>query len=169
MNPITAAALGAGMMYLFDPDEGRARRDRIQDKCRGLVQQSKDEFDLSVRDLKMRAESCARDIRTAMADGEPAEGIQAVRNELTQWTPATRLLAAAGGGALAACVLGAISPRTLALAGLGAGVCAAVMNRERLEQIASEAMIEAGSAGGETGEAGFEVEEIDEPVRATRK
>lgn len=169
MNSITAAALGAGLMYLFDPEQGQTRRAQIQDKCRGLVQQSQAEFQLSVRDLKQRAESCARDVRAAIADGEPAEGIHAVQNELTQWTPATRLLAAAGGGALAACVLGAISPRTLALAGLGAGVCAAVLNRERLEQLAAEAMIEAGAAGAETGEAEFEVEAIAEPVRAMPK
>jgi|GEM_PF-2637297 len=165
MNPITAAALGAGLMYLLDPEEGRARRERIQDKCLGLVQQSKDEFALSLRDLEHRAESCARDIRTAIADGEPSQGIQAVRNELTQWTPATRLLAAAGGGALAACVLGAISPKTLTLAGLGAGVCAAVINRERLEQMAAEAMIEAGAAKDEE----FAEEAVDEPIRAARK
>ena len=165
MNPITAAALGAGMMYLFDPEQGQTRRAKIQDKFQGLVQQTKDEFDLSLSDLQNRAECCARDLRASFSDGEPTAGLHSIKNELTQWTPATRLLAVAGGGALAACVAGAISPKALMLAGLGAGVCAAVINRERLEQMAAEAMLEAGSGENQP----FAEEVAGEPVRASRQ
>lgn len=140
MNSITAAALGAGLMYMFDPEQGPARRNQIREKCASLASQSKTELDISLHDLKDRAQGCLTEMRAGVAEHDPAHGITHLRDELTQWTPATRLLAVAGGGALAACVLGAIAPRTMLLAGVGAGICALAMNSQQLQDAMASAM-----------------------------
>ncbi len=143
MNQITAAALGAGLMYLLDPEEGEARRARISEKCHDLTRRAKDEFGRSVHDLEERTQRCASEMRSAMADHQPARAVQSAVNEFSEWTPATKLLAAVGGGAVAAYALAKISPRTLVLAGLGAGLCAAVMNSQELQDALAEKIAQA--------------------------
>jgi hypothetical protein len=168
MNSVTAAALGAGMMYLFDPEQGQARRAKIQDKCAGFINQSKGEFDRALQDLQDRARGCVAEARAALAEGEPMHGLDQVREELTQWTPATRLLATAGGGALAACVLGAISPKTLALAGIGAGVCAAVINNQQLQDMLAEGMARAEELATSAGQAAIQSESAKRTLEGER-
>jgi hypothetical protein len=143
MNPVTAAALGAGLMYLFDPEEGQARRTRISEKCQSLTGQAKHEFNRSVQDLEERTQQCASDMRSAISEHQPARALQAAAEQFGEWTPATKLLAAVGGGAVAAYALAKITPSTLILGGLGAGLCAAVMNSQQLQDALANAITQA--------------------------
>lgn len=52
--------LGAGLMYLLDPNEGRTRRAHLRDKITGALHDGRDFVGTGVRDLRNRAEGVAR-------------------------------------------------------------------------------------------------------------
>jgi hypothetical protein len=61
-----AAGLGAGLMYLLDPDAGRRRRKGIQDKAKHLANDAQDEVGKIGRDLRNRAQGIAAETRSML-------------------------------------------------------------------------------------------------------
>ena len=48
---LTGLGLGAGLMYLFDPDRGRRRRTRIRDAAGHIVNAAGDAIGKAARDV----------------------------------------------------------------------------------------------------------------------
>jgi len=60
-----AAGVGAGLMYFFDPNRGRTRRNRVRDKAKKLYKDGIARVNHGVLDLENRALGIARE-----AEGE---------------------------------------------------------------------------------------------------
>src|SRR5438132_6754250 len=54
LGMIFALGLGAGLMYLLDPDRGRRRRALVRDQLAHLVRKTSDGMDATARDLSHR-------------------------------------------------------------------------------------------------------------------
>lgn len=68
--------LGAGLMYLFDPERGRTRRTRIRDRITGALSDSREFLDDAVHDLRDRAGGSAGSSSTeSRPDRAPDETI----------------------------------------------------------------------------------------------
>jgi uncharacterized membrane protein len=52
---LSGVLVGAGLMYLLDPDKGRRRRALLRDQFRGSMRDLNQGFDASVRDLRHRS------------------------------------------------------------------------------------------------------------------
>ncbi|HWP45421.1 MAG TPA: SRPBCC family protein [Blastocatellia bacterium] len=52
---IGAMGLGAGLMYLFDPERGRRRRARVRDKMAHAINKTGNAIDVTSRDIRNRA------------------------------------------------------------------------------------------------------------------
>jgi hypothetical protein len=120
---LTGFGLGAGLMYLLDPDMGRRRRALLRDKAVSLGHQASDVAAKVGRDMKNRAHGLASGDMSVLVGGKralshPLEG---------GWSPTGRtLLTALGAGvflfgltrsAPSACMLG-----TMGLAMVGEGL-----------------------------------------------
>ncbi len=69
---LTAGALGAGLMYFFDPDRGRSRRVRARDKSARLVRRMRKAARVGVHDLRNRTSGVIAGVRSSlMRDGDP--------------------------------------------------------------------------------------------------
>jgi uncharacterized membrane protein len=62
-----AAGLGAGLMYLFDPDSGRRRRARLRDRLRAAAHRSQASLATAARDLRNRLVGLAAETRARLA------------------------------------------------------------------------------------------------------
>ena len=72
MRTLTAAGLGAGLMYLFDPNRGKRRRAVLRDRFASGVHRSADIFDKAGRDLRNRAHGLSSSAR-CLFDGREAD------------------------------------------------------------------------------------------------
>jgi hypothetical protein len=61
-----AAAAGAALMYVFDPDEGGRRRTLIRDKAVGLSNDAKDAIGKKSRDLRNRAQGLLHEAKSVI-------------------------------------------------------------------------------------------------------
>lgn len=82
LNFYRGLAIGAGLMYLLDPDEGRTRRALIRDKVTGAFHGGRDFVDKAAHDLRNRAGGAVADatshLRPDTADDETlAERVRA--------------------------------------------------------------------------------------------
>lgn len=97
-SPITwllvGTGLGAASMYLFDPQRGTRRRDRLTGRIRGAVSDVEDLAGKARRDAENRAQGLVARVRGAPA-GRRRRGM------LSQGTPERRLLEGGGGALLA--------------------------------------------------------------------
>jgi len=66
-----AAGVGAGLMYLFDPSRGKARRTMLRDKAVSACDKGKHILEQGAADLKHRAEGMAAEIGKAVHPEEP--------------------------------------------------------------------------------------------------
>lgn len=145
---LTGGMLGAGAMYLFDPEQGRRRQALLGDQFRRLSHETAEGLDVAWRDLGNRARGTV---------AEP--GIHA----FTKWTPGTRLLA---GGISAMLITNCLVRRdatSLLLGTLGFGVamcamagsgsCAAATGGERRGRSQSRRRMQ--GSGAPTGDAGY--------------
>lgn len=103
---LKGALLGAGFMYLFDPDRGRARRAGIRDAAVHTWNSTGDAVETKMRDLGNRAQGAVHNAVTALSPGG-VTGREPVSPDVPAWMPArwspqTRLIVAASAGLLAA-------------------------------------------------------------------
>jgi hypothetical protein len=61
-----AAGLGAGLMYLFDPDGGNRRRALIRDKAVKLNRQTQEAVSGRVKDLSNRAKGMLHEAKSTV-------------------------------------------------------------------------------------------------------
>jgi len=66
-----AAGVGAGLMYLFDPSRGKARRTVLRDKALSACDKGKHIFEQGAADLRNRAEGVTAELRKAVRPEEP--------------------------------------------------------------------------------------------------
>lgn len=92
---LTGLTLGAGGMYLLDPDRGRRRRAELEDRTRRRIHDVEDLAGKARRDVENRAHGLA-----ARARGGGARR-QGPRRLGVGWTPMTRMAAGLGGAVLA--------------------------------------------------------------------
>ena len=122
MTLLAGAGLGAGLMYLLDPQMGRRRRALARDQMAHLAHEAKDAAGVVAKDMKNRARGLAAGDLSVLAGGK-----RALQNPLRGgWSPTARALMAALGGGLflfgltrnapTACILGTVG---LALAAEG--------------------------------------------------
>jgi gas vesicle protein len=71
---VTGAAVGAGAMFLLDPDRGRRRRALVRDKTRRAARKTRDAIDARSRDVANRTLGAAAEVRSRIA-GERAERV----------------------------------------------------------------------------------------------
>ncbi len=69
---LIGAGLGAAMMYLFDPNRGRARRAEIEGRTKGLYQRAGHTVETLARDIENRCEGMAAKAKH-LADCEPVD------------------------------------------------------------------------------------------------
>lgn len=79
-------AVGAGLMYMLDPQMGRRRRALLRDKSISVTRQTVAVVDKTSRDLRNRAHGTIVSIKS----GHPLRGGLAVFN--SNWPPAVRLV-----------------------------------------------------------------------------
>jgi BON domain len=67
---VVGAGLGAGFMYVLDPQGGRRRRALARDRAVHLARKSDDALDATMRDVANRARGIAAEVRTLFAADE---------------------------------------------------------------------------------------------------
>jgi hypothetical protein len=111
---MVGAGLGAGVMYLLDPDLGRRRRAIARDKAVRLAHETRDAAEVVTRDVQNRAQGLASGDVSVLAGGR-----HALENPLRgSWSPSARALMTVLGGGLflygltrnapTACILGSV-------------------------------------------------------------
>ncbi len=144
---VAGAGVGAGLMYLFDPDLGRRHRARAWDTATDLTHKAQDAAGVVARDVRDRAQE--------MMHGDFSALKRTLDNPLGgHWSPAARALMTALGAGLflygltrnapTACFLG-----TAGLALTAEGITnAGIEDVKRLPQTVSETL---GFGGGRQG------------------
>jgi uncharacterized membrane protein/osmotically-inducible protein OsmY len=60
---LTGLGIGAGLMYLFDPDQGRRRRALVQDKATRAARKTRDAIEVLSKDLRNRGQGLIAEAR----------------------------------------------------------------------------------------------------------
>jgi hypothetical protein len=99
---LTGVGVGAGLMYILDPDRGRRRRALARDKAASTWNRSEKYVGKVGRDLANRSRGLAHDAKAAIKGKRREHGrIAPPESTGENWSPATRILASALGGGLA--------------------------------------------------------------------
>jgi hypothetical protein len=93
---LAGAGLGAGMMYLLDPQQGRRRRAMVRDKAVHLAHEARDAGCVVARDMRNRAQGLWAGDFSVLVGGRRAM-INPLRGG---WSPTARALMGMAGGAL---------------------------------------------------------------------
>jgi hypothetical protein len=72
---VKGAALGAGVMYFFDPIQGRRRRALIRDQFIHLANKSCDVADAKYRDMQNRMYGTFAEMRSSFQHDEPTDEV----------------------------------------------------------------------------------------------
>jgi len=75
LRVLTAAAAGAGLMYLLDPDGGRRRRARVRDRVMRAAHRTGDAVDTTSRDVTNRARGVVAELRGRLAGGPVSDDV----------------------------------------------------------------------------------------------
>jgi hypothetical protein len=93
MNPalrmLAAIGVGAGVMYVLDPEGGRRRRAVARDRMRSVVARTGDAVDVTSRDMRNRAQGVVAEIRSLLRhDGRTSDEVllQRVRSRIGEIT-----------------------------------------------------------------------------------
>lgn len=76
---LTGLAVGAGLMYYFDPDRGRRRRALIRDQLDSTVRRLENQVDMAVRDFSNRASGMLAECESALGSETPTDQVLAER------------------------------------------------------------------------------------------
>src|SRR5688572_29666256 len=76
---ISGIGLGAGLMYLLDPERGRRRRAVARDKAKSMLTQSEDAEGRTSRDVTNRARGVAAGARSIFGRKQVFEDVLAAR------------------------------------------------------------------------------------------
>ncbi len=100
---LTGMGIGAGLMYILDPDRGRRRRALARDKAVSTWNRSERYVGKVSRDVANRTRGLAHEAKRAIAGEESEERQHRMAPDILSenWSPATRVLAAALGGGVA--------------------------------------------------------------------
>jgi uncharacterized membrane protein len=82
---LAGAGMGAGLMYLFDPRQGRRRRSLARDRVMHLIAAGDDALAATARDLANRARGLLAEVTTLLRTPEPVSDdvlVERVRAEL---------------------------------------------------------------------------------------
>jgi hypothetical protein len=93
---LIGASLGAGLMFLLDPQLGKRRRALARDKAMSWSRRATVAIDRTSRDVRNRAYGTVVNIRS----GHPMRGRLSVLN--ANWPPAVRFIVGTAGGILTA-------------------------------------------------------------------
>jgi hypothetical protein len=113
------AGIGAGLMFLLDPQMGKRRRALLHDKTLSLTRHASAAIDRTARDLRNRSYGTLVSIRS----GHIGQIRPTILN--TNWPPAIRLIMGLSGGAVAA--LGAAKRGVVGSVLGGIGLASVVM------------------------------------------
>src|SRR5262249_56008606 len=70
---VAGAAAGAGLMYFFDRERGRQRREMVREKARAYLRQTTEKGDGTSRDMMSRARGLVVELRSKVGNGERRE------------------------------------------------------------------------------------------------
>jgi hypothetical protein len=76
---IKGMGLGAGLMYVLDPDRGRARRARMRDQAIHLMNEVGDAFEVTLRDAGNRARGLAAEAGSLLREGAVPDDVLVAR------------------------------------------------------------------------------------------
>ena len=62
------AALGAGVMYLLDPEQGRRRRGLLRDQMLSKTHQAEEELEAKARQVRNKAQGVVSEAKSAIED-----------------------------------------------------------------------------------------------------
>jgi hypothetical protein len=166
---LAGAGLGAGLMYVFDPDMGRRRRALARDQAVHLAHEAQDAAGVVARDVSNRAKGLASGDLSVLAGGK-----RALQNPLRGgWSPSGRALMGLLGGGLCAygmtrdaptaCVLGAIGLALVAEAATNVGLSDVARASRQAADVACDA---AGRAAEGLGLGGREGAEQRQPAQS---
>jgi uncharacterized membrane protein len=79
MAMISGLGLGAGLMYLFDPDRGKRRRTRVHDKVTHLVNKTDDAIGKTSRDLANRLTGIGAEAESLFVCGKASDDVLSAR------------------------------------------------------------------------------------------
>lgn len=118
---IAGMVVGAGAMYLLDPDRGARRRSLLWDQSAHARHKLSDGLAATAREARSRTAGAAKELRSRFRTDVGDESDQRAERLQDNWPPATRLLVGTVGGILAFRGARAKGPgaRALSLMGLG--------------------------------------------------
>lgn len=99
---LTGMGIGAGLMYILDPDRGRRRRALARDKAVRTWNRSERYVEKVSRDVANRTRGLAHETKRAITGQARETGERSAPDAMYEnWSPATRAVAAALGGGIA--------------------------------------------------------------------
>ena len=117
---LAGAGVGAGLMYLLDPDVGRRRRARARDKAVSLANQAYDAARVVAKDASNKAQGVASGDFSTLVGGK-----QALKHPWRgHWSPSARALMGLAGAGLFAFGLTREAPMACVLGTLGVALAA---------------------------------------------
>ena len=161
LSLLTGVGIGAGLMYILDPQTGRRRRALVRDKMVGAAHKAQDVAETVGRDMRNRAQGLASGDISVLIGGK-----RALSNPLQGgWSPTGRaLLVGLGTGlflygltrhAPTACVVGTLGCALAAEGFTNAGIedltCAAGKIADKAREVTDMAGDAARSAAGRLG------------------
>jgi len=79
---LAGLGIGAGLMYLFDPQGGNRRRALIRDKATKLNRQTREALEGTAKDLSNRAKGMTHELKSSMS----SESESTIDRKTTNWS-----------------------------------------------------------------------------------
>ncbi len=140
---LTGLGLGAGLMYILDPDQGRRRRAMVRDQANRLTNEVQEGVEVVRRDMNNRLEGLRHGDWTVLVGGRRSlqSGLRG------RWSPSGRTILGVVGTGLFLYGLTQRAPKACFLGTIGLAVAAEGITNASIDEIrqASERVYEAGS------------------------
>ncbi len=135
LSLLAGLGLGAGLMYLLDPQMGRRRRALVRDKAARLAHEAQDAAQVVGKDFGNRARGLASGDLSVLVGGK-----RALRNPLRgDWSPSGRALLAGLGAGLFIYGLTRSAPTACILGTLGTALTAEGITNTGLDDLTGAA------------------------------